>query len=270
MPTTHSYPYFSSSSLTRKNVHMPFITPFAVNNGPTYINLGSNSTFFGKHSGQDQIRVTHSDIEREEKQTMQLPERAHHHTKDTTETPYYPRRHHGYPGMQEPGITSMSLSYGNDISFQVMLQNQTNYTNYSPTLVNNSMFSNLPFATSYRNYGDNSESMSCTRLPSYPAPLNSMISFPYRTSGMESSYNQVTTKNIPENLPKFENDSLSSCSFSAAQRSTSETYSNNLADERKQCASYGKSFPCSSANLEKECQEKMKTWILFGHKDERA
>lgn len=47
LSTCQPYSYFNNT-MAGKNISMPYVTPFAVNHGPTFINLGSHSTVYNK------------------------------------------------------------------------------------------------------------------------------------------------------------------------------------------------------------------------------
>ena len=234
LPTAHNYPTYPSQKLVRQKVHMPFITPFAVNPGSTFINLGSNSSLFGKHGEQDQSeRIAHSNAQDEEKQLLQQPESEKlDKTEIATET-FSPWRHHSYQVTQEPATTPMNTAYGNEVGYQVMIQNQVKYANYTPSQSTNYVYSSLPLVTSYRNYGDNPESTYYPSLMNYNGPANSIVSLPYRTPHMqERSHNNVTT--IKSHRSGLKSESFPSCDSRFPEHS-GNVFSNVSNEAASQC-----------------------------------
>ena len=238
LSTAHNYPAYPSQNLLRKNVHMPFITPFAVNPGSTFINSGSNSSMFGKHGEQDQPeRTAHSNAQDEETQLLQQPESEKlDKTKIATET-FSPWRHHSYQVTQEPATTPMNTAYGNEVGHQVMIQNQVKYANYTPSQSTNYVYSSLPLVTSYRNYGDNPESTYYRpSLMNYNGPANSIVSLPYRTPHMqERSYNNVTT--MKSHRSGLKSESFPSCDSRFPEHSDN-VFSNANNEAASQCVSH--------------------------------
>lgn len=259
LSTAHNYPY-PSQNLVRKNVHMPFITPFAVNPGSTFINLpGSSSTMFGKHGEQDEpARIAHSNTQDEEKQLLQQPENEKFDkTKIATET-FSPWRHHSYQVTQEPATTPINTAaYGNEVGYQVMIQNQIKYANYTPTQSTNYVYSSLPLVTSYRNYGDNPESTYYPSLMNYNGPTNSIVSLPYRPPHMERSYNNVTT--IKGHRSGIKSEHFPSCDSRFPEHS-GNVFSNVNDEAESQCVSHeNTAFTyITASDQEKECVEEKK------------
>ncbi len=169
IPTSQPYPYLNNST-GGKNLPMPFVTPFAVNHGPTFINMGSHSTIFGKP------RVSARTNE-EDNTTVQKPENKElYNLKAASEPLYNPWQHTARYNTTTPTLQERKTpTPSNIIPQKAFMQIHGNYHKYPSTYFNGNMFP-IP-QLGYRNYGDATDSMSYQNLRRRAFPTNSYLPF---------------------------------------------------------------------------------------------
>ena len=175
IPTPQPYPYLNNSTAVgSKNPPMPFGTPFAVNHGPTFINLGSQSTILSKPRTQEG-RV--AKVEEEGKTSAQKSGgKDESHLNVTNEALFNPWKQTAYYNTTLQDHKTFTGS--NSLTHKALMQIQGNshkypassYFNSAPTYFNSSILS-VP-QLGYRNYGDVGESVSYQNLQNHALPIN--------------------------------------------------------------------------------------------------
>ena len=171
LPTSQPYRYVNNSAVG-KNFPVPFVTPFAVNHGPTFINLGSHSTIFTKP------RLQANQISNGEENTpiVQQPENKELYNLKVPNEPWYstwqrPAFYNTPMALQDPKKPASS----NTMAQNAFMQVHGNYHKYPSTYFNNNMF-HVP-QLGYRNYGDTSDNISYQNLRNHAFPTNPYLPF---------------------------------------------------------------------------------------------
>ena len=166
--TSQPYSYLNNS-IGGKNVPMPILTPFAVNHGPTFINMGPHSTIFSK----PRIPARSND---EESTSTEKPESKElYDMKIASEPLHNPWQHKAcyntitpLPDRKTPTACSM-------VAQNAFVQNHGNYHKYPSTYFNGNIFPIPHFG--YRNYGDSADSMSYQNFRHHALPTNPYLPF---------------------------------------------------------------------------------------------
>ncbi|XP_028404787.1 uncharacterized protein LOC114527325 [Dendronephthya gigantea] len=168
IPTSQAYSYLNNTTaVLGKNAPMPFGTPFAVNHGPTFINLGSQSTILSKP------RIQESGVSKDEETKASSAQKSDgndlHNLKVANEPLLNPWQQTAcYNTMLQDHKTFTAT---NSLTHKALMQMQGNSHKYpAPTYFNSTMLS-VP-QLGYRNYGDPGESVSYQNLQNHALPIN--------------------------------------------------------------------------------------------------
>lgn len=171
LPTSQPYPYVNNST-RGKNVPMPFVTPFAVNHGPTFINLGSHSTIFSKPPVQAS-RI--SKVEEDSGTGQKSGSTELVNLKVASESLYNPWQYTPYYNMTASPQDPKTPAPSNTMTQRAFMPMHGNYHKYPTPYFNGNMFP-IP-QLGYRNYGDPTDRMSYQNLRNHTLPPNPYLPF---------------------------------------------------------------------------------------------
>ena len=262
-PTSQPHPYISNST-RGKNVPMPFVTPFAVNHGPTFINLGSHSTIFSKP------RVQANRISKVEENSATVQKSGSTellNVKVASESLYNPWQYTPYYNLTAPLQDPKTPAPSNTMAQKAFMPMHGNYPKYPTPYFNGSMFP-IP-QLGYCNYGDPTDRMSYQNLRNPTLPTNPYLpfsSFPapafLKPVGLPTS---PKCPELAEHFPKLQ-EKTKVTSISSPTTSTTpgslESFSVFTSYVPKMKVSAEKIITGLNADDEKECDPDEKTDLL--------
>ena len=249
IPTSQPYPYLNNS-IGGKNIPMPILTPFAVNHGPTFINMGPHSTIFSKQ------RIPARPKEEESTNTEKTESKELYDMKIASEPLYNPWQHTASYNTITPLPDRETPTACSTVAQNAFVQIHGNYHKYPSTYFNGNMFP-IPHL-GYRNYGDSVDSMSYQNFRHHTLPTNPYLPFssfpapPFLTPvSLPSSPKtaehfpklQEKTETIKSPTTSMESTSLESFGVFASRVPTNSTKINEMiisgltADEEKEYSS---------------------------------
>lgn len=252
LPISQPYPSVNNSP-RGKSVPVPFVTPFAVNHGPTFINLGSHSTIFSKP------RVQASRMSKVEYSATSQKSRSNE-LKAASEPLYNPWQYPPYYNLTAPLQDPKTPAPSNNMAQKAFMPMHANYHKFQTPYFNGNMFP-IP-QLGYRNYGDPNDRISYQNVRNHTLPTNPYLPFSsFPTPAFLKTVNFPSTS--PENYPlqgKTEISTISSLTTSTTPESLKSF--NIFTSHVPKMKINEKIISGLTAEDEKECDSDEKTDLL--------
>lgn len=166
LPSSQLYGQYFNQNAGGKNAPIPYVTPFAVNHGPTFINMGSHSTI------QNKPELPGRTTKEDNKAIQKVDSKEFYNLKVAKEPLYNPWQHGTY---YNNTLSDRKVPPNVTVQKAYMQNMRGNHPPYPPPYFHGNMFP-IP-QLSYPHYGDHTDSISYQNMSQHACSNNPYLPF---------------------------------------------------------------------------------------------